>query len=130
MLPPHAPDLEAVPTILRRDGRCAQLAAVKVFDDETHWPEAKAFCGRCPVASQCLAYALGNEKYGLWGGLTPEERDEVRGSVLVFGPEDRRRAAKLRAELASGKSQEQIARDYGCDPRTVLRWAAADRQAA
>lgn len=37
--------------------------------------EAKAYCAECPVAAECLAFALGNgEADGVWGGLTPRER--------------------------------------------------------
>jgi len=39
---------------------------------------AKAECRRCPVAAECLNYALRNgEKEGIWGGLTPEERENL-----------------------------------------------------
>jgi WhiB family redox-sensing transcriptional regulator len=36
-------------------------------------------CGHCPVRDDCLAYALnGDEQYGVWGGLTAEERRALR----------------------------------------------------
>jgi WhiB family redox-sensing transcriptional regulator len=39
---------------------------------------AKAVCRRCPVASDCLDYALDvNEPFGIWGGLTEAERARV-----------------------------------------------------
>lgn len=32
-------------------------------------------CGGCPVREACLAHALGvPERYGVWGGTTPEQR--------------------------------------------------------
>ena len=38
---------------------------------------AKAICQRCPVLEQCRRYALAaREPYGVWGGLTEEERRE------------------------------------------------------
>lgn len=41
--------------------------------------EAKAVCARCPVVSNCLAYAFErNEQWGIWGGLTTEERLNVK----------------------------------------------------
>ena len=44
-----------------------------------HEAMAKAVCATCPVAHQCLAWALEfAEPYGIWGGLTPEERDARR----------------------------------------------------
>ena len=39
---------------------------------------AKAVCGTCPVIAQCRAHALAvQEPYGIWGGLTEEERLEI-----------------------------------------------------
>lgn len=39
---------------------------------------AKRICGDCPVAPQCLAYALDTRnRYGIWGGTTPDERDRI-----------------------------------------------------
>lgn len=36
---------------------------------------AKTLCGTCPVRVQCLETALiDNEPFGVWGGLTPDER--------------------------------------------------------
>lgn len=40
---------------------------------------AKQVCARCPVATQCLEYALDmNDMNGVWGGMSPEERKEIR----------------------------------------------------
>lgn len=37
--------------------------------------DAKRICGVCPVRDACLAHALNyDERYGIWGGLTEEER--------------------------------------------------------
>ena len=36
---------------------------------------AKAVCARCPVRAECLTYAIAaGERYGIWGGLNPQER--------------------------------------------------------
>ncbi|MHA6758045.1 WhiB family transcriptional regulator [Streptacidiphilus sp. PAMC 29251] len=36
---------------------------------------AKQVCGHCPVREPCLQFALdAREPYGVWGGLTEEER--------------------------------------------------------
>jgi WhiB family redox-sensing transcriptional regulator len=41
--------------------------------------EAKAVCAVCPVAQECLIFAVTtNQEYGVWGGLDEEERREVR----------------------------------------------------
>lgn len=42
--------------------------------------EAKKLCGRCPVRAECLAETLRAEvtpRYGISGGLTPDERDAL-----------------------------------------------------
>jgi WhiB family redox-sensing transcriptional regulator len=40
--------------------------------------QAKALCGGCPVRRQCLQYAIsGDEAYGVWGGMTEDERRRV-----------------------------------------------------
>jgi WhiB family redox-sensing transcriptional regulator len=44
--------------------------------DYTH---ARAVCSGCQVRAECLDYAIRNsEAHGVWGGLTPRERDELR----------------------------------------------------
>lgn len=48
---------------------------------------AKRICGRCPVRTACLAYALdADEEYGVWGGLAPEERRELKRQARVIAP--------------------------------------------
>lgn len=46
---------------------------------------AKALCARCPVINDCLRWALtAREPYGVWGGLSVEER-----AVLIARGQDR-----------------------------------------
>jgi len=41
--------------------------------------EAKAVCARCPVASECLAWALeSGQDAGVWGGMSEEERRALK----------------------------------------------------
>src|SRR5215475_7079072 len=45
---------------------------------------AKRVCSECPVASECLEFALAtNQEAGVWGGLTEEERRRLRKGVEV-----------------------------------------------
>ena len=37
----------------------------------------RSVCGRCPIQMDCLAYAFGNENFGVWGGLTSLERKSM-----------------------------------------------------
>jgi len=40
--------------------------------------EAKTVCRRCPVAAECLAWALNSgQDSGIWGGMTEGERRGV-----------------------------------------------------
>lgn len=40
--------------------------------------EARRICERCPVRLPCLEAAIANgERWGVWGGLTPEERRSI-----------------------------------------------------
>jgi WhiB family transcriptional regulator, redox-sensing transcriptional regulator len=39
---------------------------------------AKAVCRRCPVARDCLIFALGShEPHGVWGGMARHERERA-----------------------------------------------------
>lgn len=39
---------------------------------------AKLICDGCPVVRQCLDHALAvPERFGVWGGLTPRERQHI-----------------------------------------------------
>lgn len=39
---------------------------------------AKEYCAACPVTAQCLRWALETrEPYGVWGGKSVEEREEL-----------------------------------------------------
>lgn len=46
--------------------------------DEDRIERAKEVCWTCPVLVPCLDYAMTNdERFGIWGGLTEEERGVV-----------------------------------------------------
>lgn len=54
---------------------------------------AKAICASCPVAAQCAEHALAvREPYGVWGGLTEDDREAIyaRRRLVIAAP---RRAA-------------------------------------
>jgi hypothetical protein len=65
------------------------------FDIESgHGRLQKKFCIGCPVIDECLDYALNVKVLGVWGGTTPEERNEIRRiknitpAMLEFGQPD------------------------------------------
>jgi WhiB family redox-sensing transcriptional regulator len=40
--------------------------------------QAKAVCSNCPVIQSCLRWAIAaREPYGVWGGLSAEEREAL-----------------------------------------------------
>ncbi len=61
---------------------------------------AKAVCSRCSVRVECADYAIrAREPYGVWGGLTEEERERVYLKVAVPQfPRQRGEGAKLAAD--------------------------------
>jgi WhiB family transcriptional regulator, redox-sensing transcriptional regulator len=70
------------------DALCAQV------DTELFFPpkggstyEAKAVCARCPVAADCLDYALSLPQqvdyYGIWGGTSERERRRLRAGQTL-----------------------------------------------
>lgn len=39
----------------------------------------RRICASCPIFTECLAYALGHENYGVWGGMLASERNTLNG---------------------------------------------------
>lgn len=58
---------------------CAQVDPELWFPERGESSEeAKAICRRCPERLPCLSWALeANEEFGVWGGLTAEERGQL-----------------------------------------------------
>lgn len=73
--------------------------------------QAKAICASCPVIDPCLTAGMTDEHelYGVWGGLTPNERREMR--------REQARSQGLRPIA-------EVARKLGIGPRTMDRWRA------
>ena len=69
-------------------GPWVKQAACDAGDDNVLYAEhggrglvahGKALCAGCPVRMPCLQFALdNNEPHGIWGGMTPDERDQMR----------------------------------------------------
>lgn len=47
-------------------------------DQNARAGKAKAICERCTVRAECLAWGVANERYGIWGGTSEEERITIR----------------------------------------------------
>lgn len=79
---------------------CEQVPFVFFYDEEDSLTDerykvkvARDICAECPVRMLCLEYAIeAREPFGVWGGMTAKERDELRrhGGVVY---QDHPRAA-------------------------------------
>ena len=60
---------------------------------------AKAVCAACPVRVECADYAIrAREPYGVWGGMTEEEREQVYARIdLTVYPRRRGEGARMAA---------------------------------
>ena len=61
------------------DAACKGAETAVFFPvSDTFAGEAKAICSACPVAEQCLEYAIqSHQPDGVWGGLTAVERHRL-----------------------------------------------------
>ena len=97
----------------QEQGRCREVENTSIF---FHPPNerglarirrdeaAVAVCAACPVRVQCADYALrSREPYGVWGGLTEEDRRKIfRKTSMDDFPRQRGEAAKrFAAEIAA-----------------------------
>ncbi len=64
----------------RLEALCAETDPEAFFPEKGgSTREAKRVCAGCPVRMQCLEFALaGDERFGIWGGLSERERRRVR----------------------------------------------------
>lgn len=72
----------------RHSALCSQT------DPEIFYPEkggrtleAKQTCMACEVRPECLQYALEcDEEFGVWGGLSPQERRNLKRNLIPIAP--------------------------------------------
>ncbi|GIU96811.1 MAG: hypothetical protein KatS3mg013_0614 [Actinomycetota bacterium] len=82
-------DLDRLPTDPRPPDRWQDRAACFGVDPNVFFPvseedaaPALAFCAVCRIREECLAWALRNgERYGVWGGLTEQQRRRLQRRV-------------------------------------------------
>ena len=66
-------------------------------DNELYlYEKAKKMCDECPVAGFCLEIGI-EERWGMWGGKTPEERQKLVKSGKI--PTDRLERRKFLREI-------------------------------
>lgn len=65
-----------------RDAAACARQDVEFFPDPADVSSisaAKAVCAGCPVAAECLTWAIeASQTEGIWGGYTPTERGAIR----------------------------------------------------
>lgn len=55
------------------------LTSEQIRNDRARVVAAKAVCRACPAQSDCLTHALRHDiRWGIWGGLTVDERKKAR----------------------------------------------------
>jgi WhiB family redox-sensing transcriptional regulator len=55
-----------------------EISPNKIVSKYTNLAEARRICSSCPVALQCLEFALRNAETGVWGGTTESQRESLR----------------------------------------------------
>jgi hypothetical protein len=86
---------------------------------------AKAVCRGCPVRAECLGETMRTERprarWGVYGGLDPDERD------ALAGPQERRKPGRKPGRAYQGMPTREAAMAAGVTERTIMRRRAALR---
>jgi WhiB family redox-sensing transcriptional regulator len=88
---------------------------------------AKAVCSGCPVMEKCAKWAVPNEEFGVFGGLSANERTLLRGNRPPANPvevEHLREQLQMFATLSANELHLRL----GVATRTVIRWRNILRQ--
>lgn len=91
-----------------------------MFEEElvaigTNLQQLRSLCFRCPIWRECSAYGWQYERYGMFGGVTGEERDAIRRKKW-----DSPKIKKLQEDLyAIGVNYEQAVL-YQTDGKDLL----------
>ncbi|MGB7860256.1 MAG: WhiB family transcriptional regulator [Acidimicrobiia bacterium] len=78
-----SPVIDLTVTPWREAAACLEVTEQVSFfpsnEDLLGIAKAKAVCASCPVADECLTWAVeSNQSEGIWGGHTPKERRRIR----------------------------------------------------
>ena len=60
---------------------CREVGNESFFPDPSRTPEvreAQSVCFSCIHRAECAEWAINNEAYGVWGGLSEYERRKIR----------------------------------------------------
>lgn len=121
----------------------AACAEATPADDHLYFPElgvppqyALALCEGCPVAAECLATGLFYDaddglRFGWWGGVSPDEREDLLVSLETLGDASPQQVASMPSAATARQLRAQnftitaIASTLGCTERSVYRYLAA-----
>lgn len=107
----------------RGDALCAETDPEAFFPEKgASTREAKQICARCPVRAECLDGAIERgEKFGIWGGLTTQQRQKLRARHYAEREAARRveRAAEAQQLFAAGHTRTEICRRLGTNYTVV-----------
>lgn len=92
---------------------------------ETEWVrDVRTFCIDCPVAAECLDEAIRNgDNDGMYGGLTPKERREIRRTR-------RRQPKPITHGTKKGFDAHERRGEKPCDPCRIAKNTDARQQYA
>lgn len=133
--PAHAPDLRA---LFDRPAWMAD-AACRGMNPDLFFPErgnrtqaAEQACADCPVADQCLDYALERrEGFGIWGGQAEQDRRLLRRQRGLVANRRGRSAPPAQCATEAGYAKHRSNKETPCEAcREAHRVAAAARKAA
>lgn len=95
---------------------CAALPDKWFSEDPKKVASAKADCNACPARTECAELGE-NEEFGVWGGMTPDERRDARHfRVIMLEELNNARILRMHGE---GLSISAMARELGI-PRMTL----------
>jgi len=81
------------------------VEGMRADEQEARYWRAKAMCARCPFTGECLERAMAEEKtggrYGIRGGLTPDERKRLSKNRSRRPARRRGRPPRQREEAAA-----------------------------
>lgn len=125
----HSADIARVPRSLHQQGACVGYPDLEVFfsDAPLDIATAKSICAQCPIAAACHSYAMANERYGIWGNTTAEEREAAAG-MSILTPEERRESASIQSAILQGMKVADIAAKFSVCDRTVYRYKRKMRE--
>lgn len=94
------------------------------FDGETvsavH--AAKQICNQCPVLEKCGKWATQTQSFGVWGAMTPAERNKKAKGMNVIDITELRLLDDGLKRLSSNAPIAELANEFKVTTRTIHRW--------